>query len=670
MAELATSGASGDSGPAPAITFTADDKSDDLFDKKSKDDLIGLQKRHIAEETATADETERALKADRSRAANYLDREGIGPNDLQKWDADRERQKYETNPLESFGSLASVFAIAASAFTHAPMENALNGSAAAMNAVRARDDKAYDRAFAAFKENMDLAVKRHQMMHENYQDAMDLMLKDSTLGEAKMREQAVRFGDQKLLFYLDHFGMTPEIAQILDARATSMEKMIKVREETTKQTYMDQVYNTNPDAHLPVTGVDQATAQKNAQLRYQAWIKSRSMDIKEPPDTDMYNRAWAAVPKDLPFDQAAKWVDKQMEPWFAAKYANRGIAGEMAPIANDVAREHPDWTPGQVVEETLKRRAAATHADHPTMSGELAKLVETKKLALRQQHPDWTDEQVDSEAIKQAKQLESSIAPDQLAKIGWDKDTIDAAARTYNKTGMTPRYLGSRTVSAAIMGAVQNRATALLKEEGITPEQRAKNWQKFASEKVAIQRFESGPQGNTIRSLGVVVDHLATLRHLATALDNGDIPMFNKLAQSWAEQTGSPIPTNFDEAKQIVGTEIIKALGVAGAGTQAERAEASESFARWRSPSQLLSGIDDVMRPLMLGQLKGLERQFTQSTGLPVENFYAELGPEAEKFLRPTSKVEKPIPTQVDIDYAKAHPDVVDKFRAKFGRDP
>ncbi len=159
-----------------------------------------------------------------------------------------------------------------------------------------------------------------------------------------------------------------------------------------------------------------------------------------------------------------------------------------------------------------------------------------------------------------------------------------------------------------------------------------KDQQKLKAEQVAIQRFESGPQGNTTRSLGVVVDHLATLRELGGALQNGDVPLFNRVAQSWAEQTGQAPPTNFDTAKRIVGAEIIKALGVAGAGTADERKEAADAFSRARSPEQLDGAIKTAQK-LLVGQVNGLRRQFIQSTGLPAEAFDNMLGPEAKKFL-------------------------------------
>lgn len=155
--------------------------------------------------------------------------------------------------------------------------------------------------------------------------------------------------------------------------------------------------------------------------------------------------------------------------------------------------------------------------------------------------------------------------------------------------------------------------------------------QQYTTQTTAQNRFLSGPQGNTIRSLNVVVSHLQTMQDLGDALNNGNITLFNSVAQEFAAQTGSPAPTSFDTAKQIVGAEIIKALGVAGAGTQSERQEAADAFNKARSPQQL-SGAIEVARNLLVGQLQGLRRQYVASTGLPGGSFDDMLEPGTKAF--------------------------------------
>jgi len=208
-------------------------------------------------------------------------------------------------------------------------------------------------------------------------------------------------------------------------------------------------------------------------------------------------------------------------------------------------------------------------------------------------------------------------------------DALRAAAERYLKTGTLPPSSQRNPQERA---AIQNEAADLAVQRNIDMSTLPSQWQQFKAQQVGIQRFMSGPQGNTIRSLNVVVSHLGTMQDLADALKNGNIRVFNEISQRWAAETGSSAPTDFDSAKQIVGSEIIKALGIAGAGTKDERQEAADAFNRARSPSQIGDVINKVIKPLLVGQLGGLRRQFVPATGLDVSEFDKMLEPETRSF--------------------------------------
>ena len=190
-------------------------------------------------------------------------------NDIRPWNEEQEKKKFETDPIQAFGSLGSVFGILASAFTHAPMENALNASAAAINAVKAGNDQEYARAHQAWKENMDLVMKRHQMMHEQYQDATELMKTNMAAGEAKLKMLASKFGDQKTLFLLEH-GMLPELWQAMDAKNKAIEGAYKATHEVTLDQTKDKFFKQEiegiqKDVHDPIA---QAALTRNAWEKY------------------------------------------------------------------------------------------------------------------------------------------------------------------------------------------------------------------------------------------------------------------------------------------------------------------------------------------------------------------------------------------------------------------
>lgn len=135
----------------------------------------------------------------------------------------------------------------------------------------------------------------------------------------------------------------------------------------------------------------------------------------------------------------------------------------------------------------------------------------------------------------------------------------------------------------------------------------------YGAQAKAVKDFSTGKQGNTVRSLNVAMSHLDTLGDLGKALNNGNVKGFNKLAQSLAEQTGQPAPTNFDAAKKIVADEVVKAIVGSGGGV-ADRDEAAKAFEKANSWAQL-GGAITTAKKLMGGQLEGLRKQYEQSTG-------------------------------------------------------
>lgn len=176
---------------------------------------------------------------------------GVEANKLQPWDAKQKEAEFYHNPIEAFGSLGSVFGILASAFTHAPMENALNASAGAMNAIREGDEKSYKNAFEAYKQNMDLVVKRHNMQRDLFNDAYSLLKVDMSAGEAKLKNIAARFGDQQTLTLLEN-GMSKEVFELQQARDRSVQGMMKTNEMITEQKLRDAVFKADDAANADI----------------------------------------------------------------------------------------------------------------------------------------------------------------------------------------------------------------------------------------------------------------------------------------------------------------------------------------------------------------------------------------------------------------------------------
>lgn len=136
----------------------------------------------------------------------------------------------------------------------------------------------------------------------------------------------------------------------------------------------------------------------------------------------------------------------------------------------------------------------------------------------------------------------------------------------------------------------------------------------YSAKTKASRDFSTGSQGNAMRSFAVAGQHLDQLGSLVDALDNGNLQIVNRIGNAYATQTGSPAPTNFDAAKDVVGKEVVKAI-VAGGGGVAERQELSNLMSQAKSPAQL-KGVISQYRNLMAAQHDALLTQ-RRAAGLP-----------------------------------------------------
>ena len=130
-------------------------------------------------------------------------------------------------------------------------------------------------------------------------------------------------------------------------------------------------------------------------------------------------------------------------------------------------------------------------------------------------------------------------------------------------------------------------------------------------------KFILGSDGKATVSLGTAVRHLDTLKQYIDAFHASDTPRIRQLQAVISREFGDSAATNIDAASSIVGPEIVKAIGIAGAGTKDERLNAETLFRQ--GSSQAKSAID-VVEHLLSGQLEGKERQ-ARNSGVSPERF-------------------------------------------------
>src|ERR1700743_3072378 len=217
--------------PSPAIADLAPAAADKPLSGLVSS-LTSLARRKVAEDTRITKESDDQQARDRAVRNHAFQMEGVAASEIPKpWDADKEHKKFESNPIEGFGSAGGLFAMVASAFTKAPMENAIKGMAGAINSIKDGNEKAYERAYDAFKTNVKLADQRFKTQHELYSDALALGNADAAASAAKLHNAAVRFGDSQMLMLAEH-GMIKEVYELQQARASAHEQMMKAAEAT------------------------------------------------------------------------------------------------------------------------------------------------------------------------------------------------------------------------------------------------------------------------------------------------------------------------------------------------------------------------------------------------------------------------------------------------------
>lgn len=137
----------------------------------------------------------------------------------------------------------------------------------------------------------------------------------------------------------------------------------------------------------------------------------------------------------------------------------------------------------------------------------------------------------------------------------------------------------------------------------------------YGARQTAAKAFSTGKDGQAVQSANTALNHLDTLKQLADAQGNGNIPLFNQLANKISAGTGQAAPTNLQGAITMVGPEISKAVvGAGGTGGDREKVDAALKAIANGSPAQA-SGQVATMQDLFGGRLTEAQRTYNRTTG-------------------------------------------------------
>lgn len=329
-------------------------------------------------------------------------REAAAPDDLRPWDAKAEQQKYSVTPTEAALNPGFWLAIFASAFTHTPMINALNGAAASINALKDGKDEEYKRAYAAWQANANLAIHRHELMHQDYEDAIQLYDRDFNLARSQALMVAAKYNDKLALSYLQN-GLDDKFIGLIDNRDVKFTQFAQANAALTQYGLREDVYN----------GMLKQIA---------AYQQKNNLADDAPPIVALKLRAQAVLGAKSPMDEAtaqAAFQFQMQNPNATPLQIMQFYTGmsAMNPATLEKNQANPKWwasPQGQALKKTLppaEQQKIDTFVQQYSGSlGTMDKLLEKQNVrdAVKKEHPEWSPDKVDLEADRRIREAQAS----------------------------------------------------------------------------------------------------------------------------------------------------------------------------------------------------------------------------------------------------------------------
>jgi hypothetical protein len=533
--------------------------------------LTGMQRQKVETDARLSRESDVQAAKDKALRERAFAQEGAAADDIPlKWDAEKEHKKWESNPLEGFGSVGGLFAMVASAFTKAPMENAINGMAGAINSIKAGDEAGYQRAYDSFKENVKLADQRFKTQHELYSDALSLATSNAAASSAKFHNAAVQFDDKKALLLYDH-GMYPELYELINSRATAMENAKKYADESTQRTLQQHVlkqeYEEIDKSQLP--------PQLKEAKKLEAFNRVHSFGaMKTEQQEEMATWAWEHrndnEGKGPTAEERADFYDQH----FGKSADTQRRANEYIALKEQAWRDAHDGADA-LAEERAKWVSEAASFGHGAHSGTGAggppKNASQLKVAEMQEIKDegakdgkWQT-LGDQEKEWKRRQSEPTLSPEDLHRF----------AQNFADTGDTSIFtnLGRGQQTAGNILAIRNEAYKLIEERGGKPADISMLNARFQGLKAAERAgaTQEMKMGSAAYEAGLQAN-LAT--KLSEKFPRTKIVPFNSVLQSYEEKTSDPDVNSFAAASNTLVNSYVRAISPTGISTDLVRKHA------------------------------------------------------------------------------------------------
>jgi hypothetical protein len=516
-------------------------------------------------------------REDRYRKAHERAADAIAfdPADLKPWNAQEALAATKHNLWEEFGSPGFVFAMMASAFTAYPMVSALNGGAAAMNAINQGDMDAYNTAFDAWKENSKLVVDRHRMEQDYFND-IDKLRTDNF--EDWKNETAIglaKFNDERSLMLL-HMGMFPELDEARKGKAAAVVEMQKAKDaieenEIKRQIVMNAI--TGDDGKIRPEYKEHP--ERIAELEGYA---KRAMTAPTNGEEAALNAV--LLSPDFPLksnEEKAKAIADAMRPIYEAKAAGRvaGLsatdaanvtkrAGEIMQAAADKGEPITEGQAYNLAREELENSKSAAKGDPLKRAQGAAVLQRAEKIYQDAQdkgepitHDQALARAIDTFRKESAGALEVTPDGDTKPPPGISPPVWDMQADQYRQTGAMPSLgLGGAQVKEGLA------AHAYYREEkaGGTIGTMQARWAVSKGLAKALSGFEVQDANVEAFSRNAELNS-AVLIQLAKKVDKTGVPAFERwIRWSRGQYKGDADVTAFNAQVNTWRTEIAKII--------------------------------------------------------------------------------------------------------------
>lgn len=575
-----------------------------------------ITQKELGAVSSVIDKTEKEEKTyDSIAQSKFKQLESFDPNQIKPWKAEEEQKKYSDDPYSAFGSFAMVAGLGLAAFTKTPFINSMNAMAGVINGRHEAKEDQYNKAYKAWQDNTKLFLDRFNMVKTQVGEAVDMMKTHGEMGKEKLANTLTKYGLAQDLALLNA-GYDDMLSQKWVAQAKAVEGLAKSRDEI-ENLHMVKQAEAQENQDRQANGQPPMTAQESISFK-------QGLIAPKTPEQVAFADAWKSFLKEHPNATAAEKADfARQARAYGRTAASNDINSTMGYLKDAGVQLSP--LEESTVRGALNAKGAQGPATIARMNDAIQKIVDAQGSG-------------------------TPLTPDQRSALlssaagvggGPGSAGLDLLAETWLKSGQFPGR------NAQLNKQITDRAAELAKERGIEARDIPKLQQEFKAQQVAIQRFMSGPQGQQTSALNMVEHHIGTLRELAKALDNGDFTLANWLTNKAATELGHPEPNNMALGAQIVGTEALRAMAVAGAGTGEERNKIEAAFSEYASPEQI-NGAADTMEQLMAGKLFALRLQFPNATGLPINKFDDQLSERTKSVLLPLIGEDKPVEKSAD----------------------